>query len=100
MMENQSLGELLGLFLVLCIFAWAAFVICRWVLFALKDACWWAFEILTRVHWRLHRRFFPQGYFVGMDVGIGDDHTAIVIARKDTTGRIKVLDMRIFPRRR
>ena len=99
MMESQSTGEVLGLFFILCIFAWAAVVIAKWVFLSLKDGCRWLFEILTRVHWRLHRRFFPNGYFVGVDVGIGADHTAMVLCRREHDGTVTVLDFKVFPRK-
>ena len=98
MMETQSTGEMLGLFIILCIFTWAAFVIAKWLFLTLKDWTRWLCEILLRVSWRVHRRFFRQHYFVGMDVGIGEDHTAMVVCRRNRDGSVKVLECKVFPR--
>lgn len=61
----------------------------------------WLFDFVTRIHWRLHRRFYPEDYFdgcfVGIDLGRDGDFTAITVIRKNRSGSFELVSCEIIP---
>lgn len=99
MIETAPTVELLLAACLLVVFVWSAVVLLKWIFLNAKAWLWLLFERLARLHWKLHRRFFPSPYFYGMDLAIGDDYTAIVTCRRERDGRVTVLDCKVFSRK-